>query len=269
MAKKNISTALEAALVANESFEYAHLVKFERPFTPKDGQFRTNANRYVYITDAQRDLTYDGDIYRAQGLISVGSYSETTQARATNMTLSLAGEQLGAEVQVTGTFTTSGVFNATTTVVDNEVLDFVELGFREGDLVEVKRFNNLNFSDGATQKRFIISSFSSNNQSITFARTGTDTDDSAFLGSELSSSPLIFTLVNQEYKGTTIEKGTSAEVSTQVSNSSSITLSAANSKIQIGQLVSGRGVTDEVVVTSINGTALKVNKSLNNVYPGT
>ena len=156
MAKKNISTALEAALVANESFEYAHLVKFERPFTPKDGQFRTNANRYVYITDAQRDLTYDNNTYRAQGLISVGSYSETTQARATNMTLSLAGEQLGTEVQATGTFTTSGVFNATNTVVDGEVLDFVELGFREGDLVEVKRFNNLNFSDGSTQKRFII-----------------------------------------------------------------------------------------------------------------
>ena len=29
MAKKNISTGLETALVANEPFEYAHLVKFE------------------------------------------------------------------------------------------------------------------------------------------------------------------------------------------------------------------------------------------------
>ena len=58
MAKKNISTALETALVANEPFEYAHLVKFERPFSPKDGEFRTGTDRYVYITDGQRDITY-------------------------------------------------------------------------------------------------------------------------------------------------------------------------------------------------------------------
>ena len=81
-----------------------------------------------------------------------GAYSETTQARATNM-ISLSGEQIGTEltslvhlllnqqIQIQIRF----VFNATTTVIDGEVLDFVELGF-EGDLIEIKRFNNLNFS---------------------------------------------------------------------------------------------------------------------------
>ena len=114
MAKKNISTALETALVANEPFEYAHLVKFERPFAPKDGVYRTGTDRYVYITDAQRDITYDSNTYRAHGVLNVGGYSETTQARATNTTLSVSGEQLGSEVTVTGTFATSGVFTATT-----------------------------------------------------------------------------------------------------------------------------------------------------------
>ena len=190
MAKKNISTGLETALVANEPFEYAHLVKFERPFAPNKGNFRTNKNRYVYITDAQRDITYDGNIYRAHGVLNVGAYSETTQARATNMTLSLSGEQIGTELNSTGTLTVESTdsdsdkvcfFNATTTVIDGEVLDFVELGFREGDLIEIKRFNNLNFSDGSTQKRFVIKEFSNNNQSIKFLRTGTDGDDSCLL----------------------------------------------------------------------------------------
>ena len=261
MAKKTISSALETALVANEPFEYAHLVKFERPFISSKGVFRTNANRYVYITDAQRDITYDGNVYRAHGVLNVGSFSETTQARATNMTLSLSGEQIGSEVTATGTFTTSGVFNATTTVIDGEVLDFVELGFREGDLIEVKRFNNLNFSDGSTQKRFIISSFSNNNQSITFVRTGTDSDDSAFLGTELASSTLIFSLVNQEYRAPFLEKSTTATNSATITNSTTITLTAANSKINIGQLVSGRGIPDETVVTSVNGTTLKINQA--------
>ena len=263
MAKKNISTALETALVANEPFEYAHLVKFERPFISNKGEYRTNANRYVYITDAQRDITYDGNVYRAHGVLNVGSFSETTQARATNMTLSLAGEQIGTEITAIGTFTTGGVFNATTTVVDGEVLDFVELGFREGDLIEVKRINNLVFSDGSTQKRFVISSFTNNNQSIAFAKTGTDDDDSNFLTTELSSSGLIFSLVNQEYKAPFLEKGTTATNQSAVSGSKTITLTGSNSKISVGQLLSGVGVPDETVVTSINGTTLKVNKEVN------
>ena len=51
MSKRNIPTAIEKLLVSNEPFEYAHLVKYERPFDPKDGEFRTNEKRYVYYTD--------------------------------------------------------------------------------------------------------------------------------------------------------------------------------------------------------------------------
>ena len=270
MAERNISNnTLKSALLANEPFEYAHLVKFERPFAPKDGEFRTNANRYVFLTDGARDITYDSNTYRAHGLISVGSYGETTQARATNMTLSLQGEFLGTEATVTGTFTTAGVFNATASGYEGEVLDFVELGFREGDLVEVTKGNGTNFSDGDTQKRFVISSFTSNNQSIAFARTGTDSDDSAFLGVELSSTSLKFVLVNQEYKGALMEKGTEATVSARVTNDATIVLTAANSKIEVGALVSGRGIEDETVVVGINGTTLEVNKTQTSILPDT
>ena len=83
MAERNISnSALRTALINGEPFEYAHLVKFERPFVPFKGKARTNANRYVYLTDGQRDLDYDGDTYNASGILTIGGYSETTQAKA-------------------------------------------------------------------------------------------------------------------------------------------------------------------------------------------
>ena len=93
MTKRSVNTSIEELLVSNEPFEYAHLVKFERPFNPKDGEFRTGANRYVYLTDGARDISYDGNIYRAHRLQSVGNYSETTVARATNMSLTLSKQQ--------------------------------------------------------------------------------------------------------------------------------------------------------------------------------
>ena len=57
MAKRSINSNIETALINNEPFEYAHLIKFERPFAPdSDGKYRTNANRYVYLTDGSRDF---------------------------------------------------------------------------------------------------------------------------------------------------------------------------------------------------------------------
>ena len=47
MTKRSINTSIEEVLVSNEPFEYAHLIKFERPFKkdPDSPDFRTNANR--------------------------------------------------------------------------------------------------------------------------------------------------------------------------------------------------------------------------------
>ena len=61
MAKKSVNTAIEEVLVSNSDFEYAHLVKFERPFAPdsETDKFRTNANRYAYYTDGPRDISFD------------------------------------------------------------------------------------------------------------------------------------------------------------------------------------------------------------------
>ena len=209
MPKRDIPTNVENLLINNEPFEYAHLVKFERPFNPKDGEFRTGANRYVYLTDGARDISYDGNIYRAHRLQSVGNYSETTVARATNMSLTLSGENLGLSYTFKGSQSGATLTAATTGLYDgSEEIDFVEAGFREGDKVKIVRTNGQNYSNGDSQRIFIISAFSSNNQVITLAVTGTDTDDSTL--ETISNQNLTMTLENEELSGATLERGVGA-----------------------------------------------------------
>ena len=269
MAERNINnSALRTALINGEPFEYAHLVKFERPFVPFKGKARTNANRYVYLTDGQRDLTFSNEgtneTYKASGILTIGGYSETTQAKATNMSITLPGEFLGTEFSFTGNFTANGKIRGR----DADNIDFFEEGFREGDKVRLTRSNGTNFSDGDNQKDFIITGFELNNERIVLARTGTDVDDSAFLSSDTTNTGLVLTLINEEYKAATMEKGTNAEVATTADGTATITLAAANSSIERGQLVSGTGVLDETIVKSINGTTLTLTKEQPRVPAG-
>ena len=58
-----IDANIKTALINNDDFEYAHLIKFERPFSPDSstGNFRTNAGRYAYLTDASRDVLFNDE----------------------------------------------------------------------------------------------------------------------------------------------------------------------------------------------------------------
>ena len=148
--ERNINANIKTHLLSNEPLQYAHLIKFERPFDPDPdtGKFRTNKERYAYFTDAAYDISYndgttdqDGDAngavtYRANRVLKVGNYSETTIAKATSLNLTLAGENLGAEVTLNGALSNSGTFTPTSTVYEGEVLDFTEKGFKEGDLIK-------------------------------------------------------------------------------------------------------------------------------------
>ena len=209
MAKRSINTNIEQLLVSNKPFEYAHLIKFERPFSPKDGEFRTDAKRYVYLTDGQRDITFDGNTYIANRILTVGGYAETTEARATNMSLTLSGEPIGLSYTVTAALSSSGTTGTltgdTSTNVDGHVIDFVEAGFIEGDSVKIEKANGTNFSDGDSSKIFVIEKFSNENRTFTFKRTGTDSDDSAFV--TLSNSSLKITLDSAEIRGPLVDTG--------------------------------------------------------------
>ena len=186
MSERNINSSIKTALINNDDFSYAHLVKFERPFALKNGETRTDANRYAYYTDGATDIVFDdgsgngAQTYRANRITSVGQYSETIKARATSMSLTLAAEDLGASVEIAGTLNTSGVFTPTSSVHNGEPIDFVQEGFKEGDIIK--------FSYSSTTLKYVITGFTTNNSVITTARTGTDSDDSSFPGSNLTQT---------------------------------------------------------------------------------
>ena len=216
--KKDINTDIETLLVSNAPFEYAHLVKFERPNAPDSIGFRTNANRYAYFTDASRDISFDdgstdhdgnannAQIYRANRIKSVGSYSETIQAKSTTMSLVLGAEHLNASVSITAQFSTNGTF-AYQSGFTTEVFDFVEQGFREGDLVSISRNSGSVITDGTNSTasaKYIITGFSNSNQTLTLARTGNDNSSGFFdIGFPTSNLTEAFTITleSEELRG--------------------------------------------------------------------
>ena len=98
MAIRNLSTTLRTSLLNNDPFNYAHLVKFERPVPyPLDNKKTSRkANRYTYITDGAFDIVWDdgsedisgGDngeqTYNANKLGKMGTITETTEAKASS-----------------------------------------------------------------------------------------------------------------------------------------------------------------------------------------
>ncbi|HAW06119.1 MAG TPA: hypothetical protein DCW83_15670, partial [Saprospirales bacterium] len=217
MTKKVINTAIEEILVSNSPFEYAHLVKFERPFAEdsETSQFRTNANRYAYYTDGPRDISFDdgsvdhdgnsngSQVYRANRILSLGNYSETTTPRATNMSLTLSGEHLGTSIVLQGTFT-NATFTATTELYKGEPLDFVELGFREGDKIKFTKSSG-NFSTSVSTLTYIITGFTTNNSVIALATTGNDADDTTTYPTD-ANTQVTLSLESGELSAITDEK---------------------------------------------------------------
>ena len=217
MAKKSVNTAIEEILVSNSDFEYAHLVKFERPFAPdsETDKFRTNANRYAYYTDGARDISFDdgstdqdgnsngSQVYRANRILNVGSYSETTTPRATNMSLTFAGEHLGTSIVLQGTFT-SATFTATTEIHKGEPVDFVEEGFREGDKIKFTKSSG-NFSTGVSTLTYIITGFTTDNTVITLTTTGNDADDTTTYPTD-SNTQVTISLESDELSAITNER---------------------------------------------------------------
>ena len=242
MAKRNVPTAIEEVLVSNQPFEYAHLIKFERPFKKNayEDNFRTNANRYAYFTDASRDISFnDGSIdhdgnangsqvYRANRVRQVGQYSETTAPRATAVSLILSGEHLATSVSVIGDFS-NGQFALDTTFYNGDIIDLVEEGFREGDKIKItKNLGNFtgvnkNIPQGTSPETYvstvqnnvtyIITGFSNSNRTIALATTGNDTEsyqeggDTTAYPSDTNTAVSI-ELLSEELRGGLTDKGT-------------------------------------------------------------
>ena len=203
--ERSVNSTIRTTLINNEAFEYAHLVKFERPQLPNANNiFSTNASKFAYLTDGARDISFnDGStndsgsangsqIYRANKLLNVTGYKESMQAKATNMTLTIAAEVLGTAVVGNLTFSSS-------TITCSTLIDFVEEGFKEGDKIKLEA------NDGAGSnhnKIFLITGFTNSNRNITI-----ETLDDSF---STNSTGELYTvsLESDEIKGPLIARGT-------------------------------------------------------------
>lgn len=138
-------------LIDNEPFNYAHLIKFERPSLPDSvtGKISTSAVRYTYITDGSRNISFDDgstdlngasngtQVYLANKVLRVSSITEETEAKASTFTVELDGTALGASVSdvvVTTSVVSTGVYD----IVFPTTVDLTLEGFREGDKVNLQ-----------------------------------------------------------------------------------------------------------------------------------
>lgn len=152
--ERSVSVALKTMLVNNEPFQYAHLIKFERPSRPdsQSGLVSTSKQRYTYLTDASINVSFDDgskdlqgfsngtQTYLANKVLSVGSVQEQTKATASQTSLVIDGNALGAEITSSVNFTTivAGSQWDIAFLAPNTMEDIINEGFREGDKVSLK-----------------------------------------------------------------------------------------------------------------------------------
>ena len=131
MALRNISNSIKTALSNNDPLQVYHLVKFEKP-SQLDHEAES-ASDNVYLTDAPHPVTYDSQTYHPGGLLKVGKVPESTEAKATNLTLILSATKLGKQ---------SGVMSVSCSSIAKDAegvltvdLDLFKSGFYPGDIV--------------------------------------------------------------------------------------------------------------------------------------
>ena len=201
LTERPVNNDLRDMLINNEAYQYAHLVKFERPSRPDSlsGLTSTAKQRYTYLTDASINVSFDDgttdlngtangtQTYLANKLYKVGAIQEQTKASASQTSISLGGSALGASVTGTASITEAGtgywdiVFAAPLSIED-----ILLEGFREGDKVKV---NSVPVN---------IHSFRANN-TLRVAKVDTDLTPtaSASITMTLASEEIISILLNK------------------------------------------------------------------------
>ena len=205
MAIRNLGTILENSLLNNDEFNYAHLVKFEKPTVQEIlGKTSRKANTYAYITDSAFDIVWNdgskdaennanGDQnYNANKLQKVGSVSETTEAKSSNITIVLDSTSLGASLAA------SQLKFQSTTLTGPYGTNFVEAGFQEGDKVLVTSTNS---SAANINKYLTITTFKEDGKAFNFT-----TPDSISASLSWQSYPYTVSLVSEEISTLTSNK---------------------------------------------------------------
>jgi hypothetical protein len=181
--ERPVSPALKSMLVNNEPFQYAHLIKFERPSRPDSlsGLVSTAKERYTYLTDASINVSFDDgskdlngtangtQVYLANKVLSVGAIQEQTKATTSNTSLVLDGNGLGADITANASIAVATIDPLTTLPIEWDITfsapisldDLLAEGFREGDKITV--LNGVNPGAEGNGVSVNIVSFRANN----------------------------------------------------------------------------------------------------------
>ncbi len=166
---RQINSDVSAKLRSGDPFLYAHLVKFEKPIKTVTGAVAETFQDYSYLTDASHNITFDdgsqnsvGDwngaqTYVAERLTKVGQVAETTQAKATSMTLTLDSIALNSTVVPTSTTIVHDSNPQTVEISES----WIDAGFSEGDKIRIAS------DDGNNGKYIIITGFRNANKTVT------------------------------------------------------------------------------------------------------
>ena len=197
-------------LINNEPFEYAHLVKFERPSKEyKKGKPSTNAVNYAYFTDAARDLSFDDQskdndgtangtqTYIANKISKIGGYSETIEARASGMQLEVSAETLNNSINSTAiTAVASSMTITIAAAVGKDAPNFIDKGFTEGDKIYV--------SGGTNGGRYFnVTGIKSSGTTLVVTNIGTT--GATQLVDQSTGTSITISIVSDELKGALTE----------------------------------------------------------------
>lgn len=201
LSERLVHPDVRTLLMSGEPFQFAHLIKFERPSRPEDktGVVSTSAYKYTYLTDASRNVSFDDlskdqlgnnngtQTYIANKVLKVTGVPESIEAKASSFTVTLDGNGLGAIItgNVTITAVSGGVYWDIQWPTNTPV---IEQGFREGDKVLLS---------GAQSGSFNIDSFRENN--VTRVKKLEDTLTAG-------SGSLTMSLLSEEIKSILIDK---------------------------------------------------------------
>lgn len=166
LSERVVHAEVRELLMSGRPFQYAHLIKFERPSRPDalSGRASTSAQRYTYLTDASRDVNFDDlskdldgnpngtQIYIANKVLGVTNIQESKDAKADNCSLTLDGNGIGGAVSgaVTITAGPAGFWD----IQWPSTISLVHEGFREGDKITLS---------GGRVGQFNIDTFRANN----------------------------------------------------------------------------------------------------------
>jgi len=215
MSERALHADLKTSLLAEDSFLYAHLIKFERAVSTEQSKPARNPRDYVYISDASIDIPFDDasknvqgnsngiQTYRANRVSKVGSISETTEAKANSLALEINSTLLGATspatANITITYSGTSIGSVVSFLINGSFPGWEDSGFLIGDKVCIKKSGHAFHNN-----RAIVTSVSTDGMTLVCEAldAGSTTNSTTSTFSINNAADEYESLFYEEYEGT-------------------------------------------------------------------